>query len=158
MLGLYPTVGDVLHLSCSGYIARLAAQSTVELKLLPKIDNVAFYLPFTLRGVGEVEFGCSRNALEISRIFRHQRNTPPSINRELGAVPLRDIHLRMECRLVYMLAPNVDEQIECVSGVGMGKSVRAKSLDHKKVEYGSFSHKEGPFCVNLLKREKPGTM
>ena len=95
MLCLYPTVGDVLHLSCSGYIARLAAQSTVELKLLPKIDNVAFYLPFTLRGVGDVEVGCSRNALEISRIFRQQRNTPPSISRELGAV-LRDIHLRMK--------------------------------------------------------------
>ena len=45
----------------------LAVQSTVELKLLPKIDNVAFYVPFTLRGGRR---GGSRNQPDISRIFR----------------------------------------------------------------------------------------
>ena len=66
------TVWDALHLlyslthAVSGYIGRLvsAAQSTVELKLLPKIDDAAFYLPFTLRG-GEG----SRNLPDISPVF-----------------------------------------------------------------------------------------
>ena len=37
---------------------------------------------------------------------------------------------------------------------GWGRAWEPSPLITKKVEYGSFSHKEGAFCVNLLKREQ----